>query len=247
MVGCHVRHIILCRIDKCSFHSEITFEKRFQCFFLLLQAVVIAWTSEFIPKMSYRSLQSTGGSLDGYVNWTLSYFPLSDYNGTATVIPSSLTNVTYCRWVNNRFLPLIINCLIQFLDSYRDFRETTGPLYLQTAVYWNVTAARLAFIIVFEHVIFFIIYLIQWLVSDVPRVIQNKIDHERYIDQRERWGSKTTEDHLKTVAISSEAISRMIERMKNNIDRDIHNRRTPSAKSRRQRNSIAPGPSNSEL
>lgn len=97
-------------------------------------------------------------------------------------------------------------------DSYRDFREPTEPLFSQTAVYWNVTAARLAFILIFEHVIFFAIYLMQWLVPDVPQKIQNNIDHERYIDQRERWASKTTADCLKTAVISSEAISKMMKR-----------------------------------
>ncbi len=58
---------------------------------------MIAWTSEFIPKMAYRSLVSGGISLDGYVNWTLSYFPISGYNATNTV-PNNIPNgLTYCR------------------------------------------------------------------------------------------------------------------------------------------------------
>ncbi|CAF0770703.1 unnamed protein product [Adineta steineri] len=146
-------------------------------FAVLTNAIVIAWTSEFIPKMAYRSLKSTGGSLDGYVNWTLSSFPVSAYNVSGVPPPNPPTNVQFCR--------------------YRDFRSEDGPLYSQTSEYWNVTAARLAFIIVFEHVIFFIIYLMDWLVPDVPKSIQNKINHERYIDQRERWASKLSEDHLK--------------------------------------------------
>jgi hypothetical protein len=94
------------------------------------------------------------------------------------------------------------------LFSYRDFREDSAP-YNQTAMFWDITAARLAFIIVFEHIIFFIIYLMQCLVPDVPKTIQNKIDHERYIDQQERWASKTTENHFKDAVIASEALSRM--------------------------------------
>jgi hypothetical protein len=98
------------------------------------------------------------------------------------------------------------------LFSYRDFRESTSPYYYQTSTYWNIIAARLAFIIVFEHIIFFIIYLMQWLVPDVPKTIQNKIDHERYIDQRERWASKTTVDHFKDAAIASEALTKIMKR-----------------------------------
>ena len=79
-------------------------------------------------------------------------------------------------------------------------------------MYWNITAARLAFIIVFEHVIFFIVYVMQWLVPDVPRTIQDKIDHERYIDQRERWSSKRSEDTFKDAVIATEAVSKILKR-----------------------------------
>ena len=50
----------------------------------------------------------------------------------------------------------------------------------------------------------------QWLVPDVPKFIQNKIDHERYIDQRERWASKVTEDHLREAAVAAEAVNRLL-------------------------------------
>ena len=50
----------------------------------------------------------------------------------------------------------------------------------------------------------------QWLVPDVPKKIQNKIDHERYIDQRERWASKSTENQLKDAVVASEALARML-------------------------------------
>ncbi len=96
-------------------------------------------------------------------------------------------------------------------SSYRDFRASTGP-YAQTSIYWNVLAARLAFIIVFEHVIFFIIYLMQWLVPDVPKKIQDKINHERYIDQRERWASQTNEEKFNHAVTASAAISKMVQR-----------------------------------
>ncbi|CAF4451843.1 unnamed protein product, partial [Adineta steineri] len=66
-------------------------------FAVLTNAIVIAWTSEFIPKMAYRSLKSTGGSLDGYVNWTLSSFPVSAYNVSGVPPPNPPTNVQFCR------------------------------------------------------------------------------------------------------------------------------------------------------
>ncbi|CAF3809059.1 unnamed protein product [Rotaria magnacalcarata] len=141
---------------------------------VVTNAAVIAWTSEFIPRVAYRSLVSTGGSLTGYVDWTLAYFSISDYNRTGTMTSNVPTGLTYCR--------------------YQDFRESTGPYYAHTSMYWNVTAARLAFIIVFEHIVFFTIYLIQWMIPDVPKDIQDKIDHERYMEQNERWNNKENEE-----------------------------------------------------
>lgn len=47
--------------------------------------------------MAYRTLQSTGISLNGYVNWTLSAFPISDYNQTGTMTPEVPPGLTYCR------------------------------------------------------------------------------------------------------------------------------------------------------
>ena len=61
--------------------------------------MIIAWASEFIPKMVYRMTQTDGFSLDGYVNWTLSSFPIADYNTTNTLVSNVPANVTYCRLV----------------------------------------------------------------------------------------------------------------------------------------------------
>ncbi|CAM4780489.1 unnamed protein product [Rotaria magnacalcarata] len=123
---------------------------------VLTNGVIIAWTSQFVTEVAYRSIQSTGTSLGGYVNWTLAYFPISDYNQTVI-------------WI----------FVIQLVHPY----------YSERIVYWNVLAARLAFIIVFEHIIYVIVYSIQWLTPDVPKKIQCKIIHERVFDQRERWTS----------------------------------------------------------
>ncbi|CAF0870311.1 unnamed protein product [Rotaria sp. Silwood1] len=125
-------------------------------------AAVIAWTSEFIPKLAYQIIEGKGTSLDGYVNWTLSSFPISDYNKTGTMNQHIPSNLTYCR--------------------YRDFRESTGPNYDYTSLYWHVIAARLAFMIIFENVIYLIVYLVQLIIPDVSSQVQEGIDRQRYSD-----------------------------------------------------------------
>ena len=46
---------------------------------ILVNGFVLAFTSDFIPRVVYRHQISPDGSLNGYVNWTLSYFNVKDF------------------------------------------------------------------------------------------------------------------------------------------------------------------------
>ncbi|KAH9514072.1 Anoctamin-7 [Bulinus truncatus] len=61
---------------------------------------------------------------------------------------------------------------------YRDFREPDGN---HTMFYWKLLAVRLAFVIVFEHVVFGICKLIDIMVPDIPETLELKIKRERYL------------------------------------------------------------------
>ncbi|CAF3995679.1 unnamed protein product [Rotaria sp. Silwood2] len=152
-------------------------------------AAVIAWTSEFIPKLTYKIIEGKGTSLDGYVNWTLSSFSISDYNKTGTLNPNIPSNLTYCR--------------------YRDFRESTGPNYDHTSLYWHTISARLAFMIIFENVIYLIVYLVQLMVSDVSSQVQEGIDRQRYGEQSHQDSSpknpSAVEEAIQIMKTKSEA------------------------------------------
>ncbi|CAF1501055.1 unnamed protein product, partial [Didymodactylos carnosus] len=153
---------------------------------VLTNAFVIAYTSEFIPKTVYRSTQMDSTSLVGYVRWTLSAFNISDYSNSTK--PEANTNVTVCY--------------------YRDWRQTEYP-HEHTLTYWEVTAVRLAFIVVFEHVVYFTVYLMQWIIPDVPKKIQEKIDYENYIAQQVRWTSSTIKTQLKNAVKATAVVSDM--------------------------------------
>jgi len=56
------------RYNKCSTFTFLPF---------CLQAFIIGWTSDLVPKMLYRS-QSADDSLEGYVNASLSVFDIAD-------------------------------------------------------------------------------------------------------------------------------------------------------------------------
>ncbi|NXA21914.1 ANO7 protein, partial [Ibidorhyncha struthersii] len=61
---------------------------------------------------------------------------------------------------------------------YRAFRDQDGNL---TLTYWQLLAIRLGFIIMFEHVVFFIGHVIAWLVPDIPESVEVKVKREQYL------------------------------------------------------------------
>ena len=76
----------------------------------------------------------------------------------------------------------------------------------------------------------------QWLVPDVPKVIQDKIDHERYIDQRERWSSKKSDDPFKDAVIASDALSKLLKRTNGNARMStVENHTTSNARGNEKR------------
>ncbi|CAB1336382.1 unnamed protein product, partial [Coregonus sp. 'balchen'] len=61
---------------------------------------------------------------------------------------------------------------------YKAFRDNNGNY---TLVYWELLAVRLGFIIAFEHVVFFVLRAIDWMVPDVPESLELKMKRERYL------------------------------------------------------------------
>uniref|UniRef100_A0A3B3ZSM6 Anoctamin n=1 Tax=Periophthalmus magnuspinnatus TaxID=409849 RepID=A0A3B3ZSM6_9GOBI len=62
---------------------------------------------------------------------------------------------------------------------YKAFRDNNGSY---TLFYWELLAVRLGFIIVFEqHVVFFVLRAIDWIVPDVPESLELKMKRERYL------------------------------------------------------------------
>ncbi|XP_048470847.1 anoctamin-7 [Rhincodon typus] len=61
---------------------------------------------------------------------------------------------------------------------YKAFRDPDGNL---TLFYWKLLAVRLGFIIAFEHVVYFIVRTIDWIVPDIPEFLEMKMKRERYL------------------------------------------------------------------
>ncbi|XP_048404739.1 anoctamin-4 isoform X3 [Stegostoma tigrinum] len=144
---------------------------------VITNAFVIAVTSDFIPRLVYAykygpcAGQGKAGQkcMIGYVNASLSVFLVTDFEQRSEPYSNGSdsfgTEVEYCR--------------------YRDYREPphSKEPYAYTLQFWHVLAARLAFIIVFEHLVFSIKNLIAYLIPDLPKDLRDRMRREKYLIQ----------------------------------------------------------------
>ncbi|XP_019375537.1 PREDICTED: anoctamin-9 [Gavialis gangeticus] len=122
--------------------------------------LVIAITSDFIPLQVYKYTYSpcTLGNdtnidcLTGYINHSLSVFRVRDFEWHMKLQDLAEKQITECR--------------------YRDYRNNDD--YSYSVQFWHVFAARLAFLIIFEHVALCIKLIAAWYVPDVPQRVKNK-------------------------------------------------------------------------
>ncbi|XP_028809715.1 anoctamin-4 isoform X2 [Denticeps clupeoides] len=144
---------------------------------VITNAFVIAITSDFIPRLVYAYKYGPCAGLGhagercmmGYVNATLSVFRVMDFESRSEPRTNGSDMfgepVRYCR--------------------YRDYREPpdSADPYSYTLQFWHVLAARLAFIIVFEHMVFTIKNLIAYLIPDLPKDLRDRMRREKYLIQ----------------------------------------------------------------
>ncbi|XP_047018103.1 anoctamin-2b isoform X2 [Ictalurus punctatus] len=126
-------------------------------FSVLINAFVISFTSDFIPRLVYQYMYSNTGTMHGFIDHTLSYFNVSDFQpGTAPV-----STITVCR--------------------YKDYREPpwSSQPYQFSKQYWSILAARLGFVILFQNLVIFLGLLVAWVIPDVPKNISEQIKREK--------------------------------------------------------------------
>uniref|UniRef100_A0A672TLK0 Anoctamin n=1 Tax=Strigops habroptila TaxID=2489341 RepID=A0A672TLK0_STRHB len=135
--------------------------------------LVIAITSDFIPMLVYKytyspcvTQNSTGVDCStGYINHSLSTFR----HGGSALAPTGLC----CR--------------------YRDYRNADD--YSYTVQFWHIFAARLAFLILFEHVALCVKLIAAWYIPDVPLSVKNTFLSKKHSDLRKelRWVMRNTD------------------------------------------------------
>ncbi|CAM5149518.1 unnamed protein product [Natator depressus] len=164
--------------------------------------LVIAITSDFIPMQVYKytyspcKLQNRTdvNCLTGYINYSLSVFRVQDFEWQMK-LPEKLpdfmrSEITECR--------------------YRDYRNSDD--YNYSVQFWHVFAARLAFLILFEHVALCIKLIAAWYVPDIPQSVKNKHLKKKYENlQRELSNSAGVTGTTWIVSVSSSIMDRPTE------------------------------------
>ncbi|GAA6233612.1 anoctamin-5-like isoform X1 [Lates japonicus] len=136
---------------------------------VVTNAFIMAFTSDMIPRMVYLYAYSNEASMRGYVNNSLSIYNISH------ITSHNILNLTTDNWLDNS----TATC------RYRDYRYPSGhqSAYAHTMQFWHILAAKMAFIIIMEHVVFVVKFFVAWMIPDIPLDVKARIKRERYLIQ----------------------------------------------------------------
>ncbi|XP_069684912.1 anoctamin-5 isoform X2 [Periplaneta americana] len=131
-------------------------------------AFVIAYTSDFIPRMVYKFVYSKTDDLVGYIDSSLSEFNTSDYGKDMGAVDSPEPDPPTCQ--------------------YRGYRNPPGAnKYDLSPQYWHVFAARLAFVVIFEHIVFALTGIMAYAIPDVPTEVRTQIQREKLLEKEAKY------------------------------------------------------------
>ncbi|XP_031420362.1 anoctamin-5 isoform X2 [Clupea harengus] len=140
-------------------------------FSVVTNAFIVAFTSDMIPRLVYLYAYGQEHTMQGYINNSLSIFNISQIPMDNQPEPGENPS-----WFNSS---VTTTC------RYRDYRYPPGhdDEYKHTMQFWHIIAAKLAFIIIMEHVAFLVKFFVAWLIPDVPSDVKARIRRERYLIQ----------------------------------------------------------------
>lgn len=172
---------------------------------VITNGCIIAFTSNFIPRLVFTYVVSEDSSLNGFLNHSLSYFNVSELEKGAAPVKTEFDNITICR--------------------YPEYREPpwSENKYAKTAMFWHVLAARLAFIVIFENVVVFVMILVRWCIPDMSSCLRDQIRRETYITNEIIISQETYQARQKCRSRSPDGESAVSEG--HDPEADVHYRR----------------------
>ncbi|XP_014247440.1 anoctamin-5 isoform X2 [Cimex lectularius] len=129
---------------------------------VISNAFIIAFSSNFIPKMVYKYYVSPDHSDTGFLNHSLAVFNVSDFEFNSSPLHPTI-NATMCRYSAYRHSP----------DHYKPYKRSS--------LYWHILSARLLFVVVFQNIVSIVMIIVQWCIPDVSPKLQDQIKREHYL------------------------------------------------------------------
>ncbi|KAM3719508.1 Anoctamin-4 [Dirofilaria immitis] len=145
---------------------------------VLVNACIIAFTSDFIPRFVYRFVYMHD-ELYGYVNNSLSFYDSSGIFVRWSEFKND--NITVCRFRDYRKPPCTIGPLTNCDDDYGF-----------TMQWWIVFTFRLAFVLIFEHLVAVIKAVIAYVIPNIPTSIFIQLQRQRFLARQARISDITT-------------------------------------------------------
>ena len=137
---------------------------------VITNALIIALTSEFIPRLVYQSFYSEDGSLEGYVDFSLSTLSLADMDPHTmehyqreTGSQRDWGNLTECSYPGYYWGP------------------GTRDQYQPNIIFWQIWFARVLFVVVFENLLAVALVAIKLCIPDVPSTLKDRMNREKFI------------------------------------------------------------------
>uniref|UniRef100_A0A6P4EU05 Anoctamin n=2 Tax=Drosophila rhopaloa TaxID=1041015 RepID=A0A6P4EU05_DRORH len=129
---------------------------------VITNGFIIAFTSDMIPRLVYRHYVNKNGTLDGYLNFTLSEFRVAD-SPTLNSLAGDLSNITSCKYTDFRLPP------------------SSPEKYTLSSMFYIILACRLGFVVVFENFVALVMILVRWCIPDMSVELRDQIRREVYV------------------------------------------------------------------
>ncbi|XP_028396374.1 anoctamin-4-like [Dendronephthya gigantea] len=145
---------------------------------VLVNGFIIAFVSEFIPRLYFQWSKGKDGSLRQYLETSLSCYDTRDYPDSErpnVTLPAPNTcglGLPSCRYRGYRDKPMSLaeNPSGNLTNNY-DF----------TKDYWHILSAQLFFVIAFLIVVFGLTFILAYIIPDKPKKLDNQIRREAYL------------------------------------------------------------------
>lgn len=160
---------------------------------VIMNALVIAFTTKFVDRLVYLLLDGNDWVSKNYVPtpkanflfYTLSVHNTSQPKNTSSVLTDLAGTNEMARNLTvgkGGSVGTMTDNTCYYVDYREHFSDAEDP-YAPSIVWWHVLAAKLIFIILFEHFIMLFQTILAYFIPDVPKREKMRMARERYLSQ----------------------------------------------------------------